>query len=440
MHMALNIASNLVAFILVLGVLIFAHEFGHFFFAKLFGVRVYVFSFGFGKRLFGFARGGTDYRVSLIPLGGYVRMAGEAPEDPHEGTPDEFTSRPKWQRFLILFAGPGANVVIAIAFLAFLFMSGTEEWRDTRAIVGSVVPDKPAARAGLQMGDQIVEANGERVDSWDDFRLAISIHAASPVELKYIRNGKVGTTTLVPERVVTDMGVTGKAYLTQYMTTEIGRVLPDTAASRAGLRPGDIVTAANGTAVRHQDELLKILDANSKKTIPLDVVRGGQNLSLQLPPMQSTKEYYPGYVPPTRVKKLGFGAAIEESLEQNWKMVKYTFVVIGRLFRAEGSVKDFSGPISIARISGEMLRTGWKEVVSLMAVISLNLGIMNLLPIPVLDGGHIFVLLVEGVVRRDFSINVKERIQQVGFVMLAMLMIVVLYNDVIQNVMLLKRE
>jgi regulator of sigma E protease len=148
---------------------------------------------------------------------------------------------------------------------------------------------------------------------------------------------------------------------------------------------------------------------------------------------------YRGFIPPTVTRKLSLIPALKDSVEQNWKMLRYAFITLGRLFRSEGSVKELSGPFSIARISGEMLRRGWMNTVALMAMISLQLGVMNLLPIPVLDGGHIMILLIEGVARRDLSLRVKERIQQVGFAVLAALMIVVLYNDVITNVLLMRK-
>src|SRR5215212_11799856 len=183
-----DFATNLLAFVLVLGFLIFAHESGHFFVAKFFRVRVLVFSFGFGKRLFGFRKGSTDYRVSLVPLGGYVRMAGDTPEENVAGSPDEFLSKPKWQRFLILFAGPFMNLLIAIAFIAIISTSGTESLV-IKPMIGEVTPGKPAARSGLQVGDRIVAVNSDRIDNWDDLRMAISLHAATPLRVEYERAG-----------------------------------------------------------------------------------------------------------------------------------------------------------------------------------------------------------------------------------------------------------
>ncbi len=438
--MATNIATNIIAFILVLGFLVFAHEAGHFFFAKLFKVRVHVFSFGFGKRLFGFKRGDTDYRVSLIPLGGYVRMAGDMAEEEREGAPDEFLSRPRWQRFLILVAGPAVNLLIALLFLAGFNMVGTEVLKENRPILGSIVPDKPAARAGLLSGDTIVRINGEQVGTWDDLKLLVSMNAGVPLKIAYTRSGAAAETTLVPERVETKYGVTGLAGITKFLGTEIGRVLPGSAAEKAGLRAGDNIIAAAGKPVRHMGELESLMTPGKTAPIPLTVNRGGVPVSITLaapPATVAAAAGYPGIVPPTFLRKYGPVEALQQSYKDNMKMVKLTFVTLGRLFTPRGSMKELSGPISIARISGEMLRSGWREVILLMASISLQLGIMNLLPIPVLDGGHIAILMVEGAARRELSLRVKERIMQAGFVALAMLMIVVLYNDVISNVKLM---
>jgi regulator of sigma E protease len=436
---ATNIATNFFAFVLVLGFLIFAHEAGHFIMAKLFHVRVLVFSFGFGQRLFGFLRGDTDYRVSLIPLGGYVRMAGDTPEDGRTGDPAEFLSKPKWQRFLILFAGPFMNVLIAVVFIAVISMAGTESLV-VRPIIGDVSPEKPAAQAGLQPGDRIVAVNGERIDNWDDLRMAISMHAGTPLRVEYIRNGVRHTTVMTPERENSEYGPVGRAGIRPWIDAAVGRVRPNSPAARAGLRPGDIIVAANGKPVRQLMQLDEVFNQAKGAPIALDVVRGSQRLRMVLPAVKSeAQDPYRGFLPPTEIHKLSLIPALKDSVVQNEKMLRYALLTIGRLIRGEASVKEFSGPISIARISGDMLRQGWMATVALMAMISLQLGIMNLLPIPVLDGGHIMILLVEGVVGRDLSIRVKERIQQVGFALLAALMIVVIYNDVITNVLLMKK-
>src|SRR5713226_4664482 len=436
---ASNIATNFFAFVLVLGFLIFAHEAGHFLVAKLFRVRVLVFSFGFGQRLFGFRKGDTDYRVSLIPLGGYVRMAGDTPEEDRQGDPAEFLSKPKWQRFLILFAGPFMNLLIAVVFIAIISMAGTESLV-VRPMIGEVSPGRPAARAGLQPGDRIIAVNGERIDNWDDLRMAISMHAGTPLRMEYIRNGVAHTTVMTPERENSEYGPVGRAGIRPWIDAAVGRVRPNSPAARAGLRAGDVVVAADGRPITQLIQLEEVFNQAKGQPIALDVMRAGQRVHIVLPPVKSeVQDPYRGFLPPTEIHKLSLLPALKDSVEQNSKMLRYAFVTFGRLVRGEASVKEFSGPISIARISGEMLRRGWMELVALMAMISLQLGIINLFPIPVLDGGHIMILLVEGVVRRDLSIRVKERIQQIGFALLAALMIVVIYNDVITNVLLLKK-
>jgi regulator of sigma E protease len=429
-----NFATNLIGFGIVLGFLIFAHESGHFVVAKLFRVRVLVFSFGFGKRLFGFRKGPTDYRVSLIPLGGYVRMAGDIPEENQPGNPDEFLSKPKWQRFLIMVAGPFMNIVIAIAFMAIISMVGTETFI-LRPVIGEISPGKPAARAGLLPGDRIVSVNGEKIDDFDDLKLAIGMNSGTALRVDYLRNGQLRTTTMTPDRKDSDFGPVGFAGILPYFDTTIGRVTAGTPAAIAGLRTGDRIVGINGKPITQLAELNTAFDAAKGAALALDVTRGAARFHTILPAAKADPEDpYRGIIPPTVIRKLSLIPALKDSVEQNWKMLRYAFMTIGRLFRPEGSVKELSGPLSIARISGEMLRRGWKQIVALMAMISLQLGIMNLLPIPVLDGGHIMVLLIEGVARRDLSLRVKERIQQVGFAVLAALMVVVLYNDVITNV------
>ncbi|MCU1245061.1 MAG: Peptidase putative rane-associated zinc metallopeptidase, partial [Acidobacteria bacterium] len=385
----------------------------------------------FGMRLFGFRRGDTDYRVSLIPLGGYVRMAGDTPEEARSSDPGEFLSKPKWQRFLILFAGPAVNILIALTFVAGISMLRSEQLISTQ-VIGEVTAKKPAARAGLQTGDRVVRVDGETIKDFDDLRLVISTHAGTPLRVDYLRAGVPHTTILTPEREESDFGPIGKAGIGPWYEPVIGRVDPGTNAERAGAKAGDRLIAANGQPIGQFLDLLPIIEKGKNAPLRLTVQRGPQQLTLLIA-ADPNRAY--GITPPIAYRKLGFSEAIRDSLEQNLKMLKYAGMAIARIARNEGSVKELSGPINIARISGEMFRRGWKEVVLLMAMISLQLGVMNLLPIPVLDGGHIMILIIEGIARRDLSLRVKERIQQLGFAVLAALMIVVLFNDVIFNVM-----
>ena len=437
--MAQNFATNILAFVIVLGFLIFVHEAGHFLFAKLFRVKVLVFSFGFGKRLLGFRKGDTDYRLSMIPLGGYVRMAGDNPEENVAGNSDEFLSKPKWQRFLILFAGPAMNVLIAVTFMAAIVMIGIEE-RVTKPVIAQIEQGTPAAKSGLQPGDRILRIKGEPVEDYQDARMIISMNAGTPLEVVYDRRGQQGKTTLTPAKEEGDFGPIGRAGILFGTDPIIGRVQPDSPAANAGLRAGDRITRVNGQPVTSLETYAQVSDQQKGKPVTLEIARGAQTLTVTLLPSADDRFLMSrGVVPQTKITKLGLIPALRYSVAENWKMLRLTGAAVRRLFRPEGSVKELSGPINIARISGETLRQGGLAgMLGLMAMISLQLGIMNLLPIPVLDGGHIMILLIEGIARRDLSLRVKERIQQLGFAVLATLMIVVLYNDVISNVLRLK--
>jgi regulator of sigma E protease len=329
------------------------------------------------------------------------------------------------------------NIVIAIAFMAALAMVGTEQLV-TKPIIGEVVPNKPAAKAGLRTGDRIVQIKGEPVNDFDDVRMVVSTNAGTPLPVVYVRDGATRTTTLTPEKEESDYGPVGRAGISYWIEPLIGRVEPGSAAATAGLQAGDRILMVNGKPVRDMSEYARLADATKTQPVDLQVQRGGSTLAVKVPPAADPDDSTRGIVPQTKVLKLSLLPALRYSVQENWKMLKLAMSALGRLFRSEGSVKELSGPINIARISGEMLRRGWIQVIALMAMISLQLGVMNLLPIPVLDGGHIMIILIEGIARRDLSLRVKERIQQLGFAVLATLMIVVLYNDVITNVLRLR--
>jgi regulator of sigma E protease len=427
---------ELIGLLLALGPLIFFHESGHFLMAKLFRVRVLVFSLGFGKRLFGFRRGGTDYRVSLIPLGGYVRMAGDTPDDNQPSNPDEFLSKPKWQRFLILVAGPAMNLLLAVAVITGINMHGVPQIK-MEPVLGEVIAGRPAARAGLQVGDRITKINGDAIHDFEDLQLIIVTNANTPLRVEYIRHGAVRTTTMTPQREEGEFGPVGKVGIAPRFAppADVVSVQPGSPAAVAGVRPGDHIVSAAGKPVTQLRDFAAALNKTKGAALPIEVLRGTQRIAMTLPAVKAEADDSYRGIFPWEVRKLPLGAAIRDSVDQNIKSLKFTAMAIRRLFRPEGSVKELSGPINIARIAGETIRQSWPAFFGLVAMISLQLGVMNLLPIPVLDGGHILILLIEGAARRDLSIRVKERIQQLGFAALAALMIVVLYNDVISNVL-----
>ena len=420
--------------VIILAVLIFVHESGHFLMAKAFGVRVLVFSLGFGKRLFGFRKGDTDYRVSLIPLGGYVRMAGDIPEENQPSNPDEFLSKPKWQRLLILLAGPFMNLVTAVVIVTIVNMAG-QEVVVIEPVIGGVTAGGPAEKAGLQFGDRIVRINGEQIEDFNDVRLQISTNADERIHIEYLRNGELRETALVPNRVDQEFGSVGRAEITMMIEPVAGKVLAGSAAEKAGVRPGDRILTVNGTPIRNLVDAAPIVDAAKGKPIVLGLQRSGQPLTITVPYVAADEQRgYRGIGPATEFRKLPFGPAVRNAFSETKKMAKLIFTGLNRLVRGKSRMGDWAGPVGIARIAGEMFDLGIQPFLMLMALISVNLGILNLLPIPVLDGGHIMIILVEAAARRDLSIATKERVQTIGFFFIAALMLIVIYSDLVTHV------
>ncbi len=423
--------NTILAFLFVLGVLVFVHELGHFLAARRLGVRVLTFSLGFGPKLLKIRRGDTEYCVSAIPLGGYVKMAGENPDDPRTGQPDEFLSRTKWERFQILIMGPVMNIALAIVVMAVVLAQGAEVpvYQDQPPVVGAVTAGSPAEGAGIRPGDRILSVAGEGVDTWEDLFIAVGTRANRDISIAFLRDGQTRSVTVRPES--DNRFEVGRIGVLPNSNPIISSVIAGEPAEKAGLKGGDIVLAVNGEQMATRDQLIEAISRNAGHEIDLTVKRGDQQLQLRATPEQRGDRGMLGvYVTePTRRLDPNAFEAIQMSIERNIEFSGLIFRTLGGLFVGETSPRQLMGPVAIAQLSGESAEAGWFALFSLMASISLNLGLLNLLPIPVLDGGHILIMAVEGIARRDFSMAVKEKMLLAGFVLLMMLMVTVIYND-----------
>ena len=423
----------------VLGIMILVHEFGHYAAAKWFGVRVDVFSIGFGKRLVGFRRGDTDYRISALPLGGYVKMAGENPLESRSGAPDEFMSHPRWQRFVIAVAGPVMNILLAIVLLTIVFMVHYErpEFFDEPAVVGWVLDNSPAAKAGVEQGDRIVRIDGVHNPTWEDVLLKVMISPKQPVSIAIQRGNTFLEKQVQPQAEGSDeYGSVGWQPEQNVSVTEL---MPGMPAGKAGIQVNDRIIAINGVPMRSVFSIIHYLQDNKDKPVDVTVGRNGQELHFTMTPVKTEEGGQSGYrlgfgiAGPMRVEQLPFAKAFQMSLQENKRFSVLMIDLLHKLVERKASIRQLDGPIGIARASGDAARQpGWTPLLNLMAMISLNLGIINLLPIPILDGGIILLLIIESIMRRDISLRIKERIYQTAFVFLVLLFAVVIYNDLMK--------
>jgi regulator of sigma E protease len=446
----LNILTNVLALIVVLSVLVVVHEFGHFAVAKFFGFPVEVFSVGFGKRLFGRKWRGTDYRVSAIPLGGYVRVIGLGPD---ESTVTEGTSREappvgkRWQRALVLLAGPVMNLALAVVLHTAVFAVGTRvpAYELEPPVIRVVEADSPGAEAGFRPGDRIVSIDGRRTPRWRDALFIFGMNARERLDVEVDRAGSAVFLQVTPRPSTKyDLGYVG--LLPDFGTSvraKIAQVVGGSPAARAGLKAGDVVLAVAGQPIQGAPDqvfskFVEAVGSAAPGPFPIEYLRGGRTGTVSVSPRKEGDSWKVGVQVVGDLPEVEERFSIGQSFVEGWRRVetdfKMTLAVIGRLFRGTASMKSMSGPLDIAKFSGEAARTGAVPLVAFMAAISLQLGIFNLLPIPVLDGGHLFLLSLEGIARRDFSLRVKERILQVGFVMILALLAVVLYNDLAKNI------
>jgi regulator of sigma E protease len=447
MDFALAILESGFWFVVVLSVMIFVHELGHYLMAKLSGVKVEVFSFGFGPRLFGFRGRETDYRVSAIPLGGYVKMLGEAPEEAEAGAQAEVSpadqgrelySKSRPVRFLVFVMGAFLNIVMAVVFTAVVYRIGVEipAYLDELPVVGWVDKGSPAHGKGIETGDTIVKIDGDSVHTWQDVNLAFTETGAKPTAVHLSRDGSMYSVEITP-LVDRDSGISYVGLEPAYPAV-IKQIDPEKPAYKAGLRNDDLITAIDGKPIENIFQAIEVIHSSADKKLSITVRRGKETLTRVVQPVLDEKEGV-GLIGfsreiPMKLKRMGLVPAIRESLKDNSEQAFLLFYILERIVRRDLSVKTLSGPIEIAKISRRFAKGGLVQLLRFMAFISLQIGILNLLPIPVLDGGHIFILLVEGVVRRDFSLKFKERLMHVGFILLVLLMVFVLFNDILKNI------
>jgi len=469
---------SVVAFIVLVGVMVVVHEFGHFAVAKLCGVRVEAFSVGFGPRLFGIKYGETDYKVCLLPLGGYVKMTGENPEQNLEmpgstpGTPvlqqafekggsgdsakalspsgtypsladdpGAFTNHPRWQRMLIGVAGPVANFILAFGLMLFYFGVFNEVPKAEISVptVEWVAPDSSAAKAGIQPGDIIRSFETVKNPDWEAINRRSALNQGQVVPVTVDRGGKtlqLFVEVSAPARGQ-DFDFMDTGYYPEFVPGPIGvkEVEPGYPAAQAGLRNGDSIVAVDGHAFHAVVTLLAYMQEGGGKPLTLTVVRNG----VTLPPIvaQPTKienAWKLGFAPrqtPLHNDPLPLNQAIQKSTKFCIDNSTMIFDVLGGIFTHKVAVSQLSGPVGIARMAGDAAETkGWLPKFVLAAGISLNLGILNLMPFPILDGGLIMLLIIESVIRRDINIYVKERIYQAAFVVLLVFFAFIIVSDV----------
>ena len=439
-----------IAFIFVLCTAVVLHEFGHFIVAKLFRIRVETFSVGFGPRLFGKKWGDTDYRVSAIPLGGYVKLGGDESNAPIEGesAPDipageRFDLRPRWQRILVAIAGPVMNIITALAIpFAGALMYGVQV--APPPVVRQVIPGGAADVAGLKPGDRVVAFDGKPNPRWKIIADDALLSPGVPIPIDVDRNGQRLSLSIKPTPH-TEQGETAGFldFLPDYGNVPIVvRVVePGTPAAEANLQSGDRILAVNSEPVKSAEQVTQTIRDHKAQPITLRVDRQGKQIDITATPrrLADGRERL-GFQPDEEIpfQRVGIVGAFGEAVDSNVEIIRVTGKAIGQLFAGKRSVRNtISGPIGIySAVSSSVSRLGWEGVFSILGFLSLNLGIFNLLPIPVLDGGAIFLLLIEAalaLIGMTISATVRERIQQVGFVVVLLLMFFVITNDVLKR-------
>lgn len=414
--------------------MILVHELGHFLAAIAVGIKVETFSLGFGPRLFGFKHGDTDFRVSAVLFGGYVKMFGDQPGEETANDPRAFLAKPRWQRAVVVFAGPFMNIVLALAIVAGLYMHGfAREVETPDPVISGVQPDSPAAQAGMQAGDKIIEIDNHKNPTWSDVLTEEALNANHAIPVVVERRGNKLHLMVTP-RMDPKEGI-GYAGWSGQQDVRVGEVAKASPAAAAGLKPNDLFIKVNGRPVVSPVTVQQAVIHSRGKPIQITIMRNGRPETLSIAPAPTNDPKMPWRIGilfklPAQEVKLGFPQAIVESARTNAQNATLMYQVLKGIVERRVSPKQLTSPIGIAQMSSEAAHQGAANFLGLMAIISLNLAIVNLLPIPILDGAALLMLVIEMLLQREVSMQVKETAFKLGFVFLMMIVVFAIYNDI----------
>ncbi len=429
--------------IFMLGILVFVHEMGHFLVAKANGVKVLKFSLGFGPKLVSKQWGETEYLICAIPLGGYVQMLGEGGGENGEDaplTPEEiersFAHKTPGRRIAIVAAGPLMNLILPFLLLPIAFMSGVNMpvFLDNPACIDYVVADSDASRGGVQIGDCITGIGGEPVESWQGGNLALISAAGDNIHLTVERDGESVELIIRPK----NNGLDGLMALGLFPVEPaiIGGLVSSGPAQRAGLQAGDHILEISGNPIHNWFDMTALIKAGQGREELFTINRDGKMIEVSLAPEKNDAgELLIGIVKghDVELRSYGFYESIQKGAAQTFDLINLTVVFVQKLFSGDVSSKNIGGMISVVEFAGEAAQTGIAALLTMLAFISIQLGILNLLPIPILDGGHLFFSFIELIIRRPVSIRIREPAQQIGLILLLALMVFALYNDIIRK-------
>ncbi len=446
-----NLLFTAAVFLGVLTLVVFVHEMGHFLVARWCGVAVTTFSIGFGKELWGFDdRQGTRWRVAAIPIGGYVKFmddenaASQPSPDRRPGAAPEgsFHDKPVWQRALVVAAGPFANFLFAAVIYTVLNLAVGV--RTISARIDQVVPGMPAAAAGLQAGDVITAIDGWAIEGLDDVMRIVGTNGGRALEIEVNRQGQRVTTSVTPvvKEQRDDLGVTlrvGDIGIRRELPARVGEVVPDMPAARAGLQSGDLITAIDGQPIKSFDDIVQIVGASADKDLLITITRGGETREVHVTPARVSQKDASGKLvtrgkigvapEPPQPHPVGPFASLRLGVKETMGVITQTFLGITDLFWGRQGLDQVGGPIMMAEVTARVLDHGFEWVLRLMAFFSANIGLLNLLPIPVLDGGHLMFYGIEAVRRRPLSARAQEIGFRIGMAVVLTLMLFATSND-----------